>query len=551
MTAAPETGWASSDDYPTRSTGMRLFVILLVALAPLALIAYLASEQIESSEEQARREAAANGVNLGALRVKTALDSQRAILLRAANSIAMGGDTETLCTSLRDELPEKMLSQVMVFSDQSGTPQCGLNGPDNDIIRNLMITGAPDDIIFTPDHDGLLVFWQGSSTSAHAVAFYNNDDLVDIADPEGTMPLSHIELHKGDETLVLSELPLRNKRHLGDYITAEQHVAGLKLTMRLPRERKSSSQYLIRIIPFIMILAAAVIGWLVVTRMLVRPIRHLRNKMRSFAPGSEVTPMHSESMIAHEILELDDVFSRLATKVRTDKQALADGLDEQVKLTREVHHRVKNNLQIVTSLLSLHARGAESDDIARIYASIQRRVNALAVVHRHHFADSEASHGIALRELICEVVGSFRARDPKDDLNSRTKIDAEQVQVDQDVAMPVAFLLTELLELIQNSGTKGPITISVSTHDAQQGFARLAITSSALAENPKLDAMLNGGVAKILQGLSRQLRGALEQDREAGRFSLPIRLFGTPATEKHQDISASVAAVKADYAPDE
>lgn len=539
MTELPETGWASSDEFPTRSTGLRLFAILLIALSPLALVAYIASEQIETNEQQAQKLAAASALNLGALRLNTQLDSQRAILLRAANTIALGGDSEILCADLRQELQPEMLGRVMVFSDLSGAPICGLNGPNSEV-RNVMLAGSADDVLFTPDHDGLVVFWKGSMTASRAAAFYSTSDLVEIADPAGIMPLSHIELHADEDSIVLSQLPLRKNDYLGDFITAAQQVAGLNLTMRLPRPQKSSSQYLIRIIPIIMILAAAIIGWLVVNRMLMRPIRRLQNKMRAFKPGNAVQSMQPESMIAREIIELDGVFKRLATKVRDDKDALAHGLSEQVKLTREVHHRVKNNLQIITSLLSLHARGADSDEIARVYASIQRRVNALAVVHRHHFADTEASRGIALRELICEVVSSFRARDPQSDLDSRTTINMPPLLVDQDVAMPVAFLLTEILELIQTTGAQGDITVTVAPNE-NDGFADLSIVSPALEENPMIDAVLKGGVARIMLGLSRQLRTTLDQDRKQGRFSLTIRLFDTPASECHSNGSAPAA----------
>ncbi|MEO1044172.1 MAG: sensor histidine kinase [Pseudomonadota bacterium] len=541
MTDTPESGWHPGEEFPRRSTSLKLFAILLVALAPLALIAYLASEQIESSEEAARNDAAANALNLGALRLNSAIASQRAILLRAANAIALGGDEGALCADLQQELPAAMTGQVLAYASRSGESVCGLQGPEG-IIGNAMRAGsAGNDTLIAPAHDGLIIFSQGRVPLTRVAAFYSIETLMEIADPEGTMPLARLTLHDGDYVLTLSELTGRNERHLGNSITAQQKVAGLDLTLRLPAERKSSSQYLIRIIPIMMILAAAIIGWLVVNGMLMHPIQQLQNKMRSYKPGNNVQPMHQDSMVAHEIIELDGVFNRLAALVQADKEALAHGLSEQVKLTREVHHRVKNNLQIITSLLNLHARGAENEEIARVYASIQRRVNALAVVHRHHFADTEARRGISLRELICEVVSSFRARAPDSDLNSRTTIHVRQMLVDQDVAMPVTFLLTEILELIQNSGAPGPITISV-TPDDRAGFARLAITSPALGDNAGMDAILDGGVAKILQGLSRQLRSTLDQDREDGRFSLAIRLFDTPASERHSDISASVAA---------
>lgn len=528
-----KTAGLSSQSFQKHSTGVRLFIILLLALSPLALVAYLASKQIEANEDQARQSAAASALNLGALRITTAINVQKAALLRAANSIALGGNEAAACNALREELGASRLDQVLVFADNSGGPICDFEGP-SEAIRAVMLAGSADEVQLVPEQGGVILFWQGRENTARASAYISIEKLVEIADPASSMPLAHIVLHDQNRALVLGDLPLHNSQRLGDRITAQQAIAGLDLTMQLPAERKSSSEYLIRIIPFIIVLLAAIIGWLVVNRMLMRPIQRLQDKMLAFAPGDPVQPMYTQSMTASEIIALDGAFNRLATKVQDDQKALAHGLSEQVALTREVHHRVKNNLQIITSLLSLHARGAENESIARVYASIQRRVNALAVVHRNHFANSEAQNGIALRELICEVVTSFRARDPANDLDKRTSIVAEPELVDQDVAMPVAFLLTEILELIQNSGAPGPITIAVQKHkdgqdeDDKAGIAELSITAPALGENATIDALLQGGIGKILQGLSRQLRSTLVQDRVDGRFAISIALFDHP-----------------------
>ena len=75
----------------------------------------------------------------------------------------------------------------------------------------------------------------------------------------------------------------------------------------------------------------------------------------------------------------------------------------QTRLVREVHHRVKNNLQVVASLLNLHSRGSPNEEVAAAYASIQRRVDALAVVHRNHYAELEENRGVALKSLITEL----------------------------------------------------------------------------------------------------------------------------------------------------
>jgi two-component sensor histidine kinase len=76
---------------------------------------------------------------------------------------------------------------------------------------------------------------------------------------------------------------------------------------------------------------------------------------------------------------------------------------------------VKNNLQVVASLLNIHGRSAETPNIhrARAYAAIGRRVGALSIVHRNHFAEMEENRGIALRPLISELAAELRAERPE------------------------------------------------------------------------------------------------------------------------------------------
>ena len=80
---------------------------------------------------------------------------------------------------------------------------------------------------------------------------------------------------------------------------------------------------------------------------------------------------------------------------------------------REVHHRVKNNLQVVASLLNIHGRSAEHARRARAYAGIGRRVGALSIVHRNHFAEMEENRGISLRPLLTELAAELRASAPE------------------------------------------------------------------------------------------------------------------------------------------
>jgi two-component sensor histidine kinase len=126
-----------------------------------------------------------------------------------------------------------------------------------------------------------------------------------------------------------------------------------------------------------------------------------------------------------------------------------------VRLTREVHHRVKNNLQVVASLIALHARGS-TGDVAAAYASIQRRVDALAVVHRNHYAELEENRGVALRSLIGELTSNLRATAPAEASHFHIMLDMAVAHVSQDVAVPVAFLITEMVELLMTAVPASP-----------------------------------------------------------------------------------------------
>src|SRR3546814_11954106 len=72
------------------------------------------------------------------------------------------------------------------------------------------------------------------------------------------------------------------------------------------------------------------------------------------------------------------------------------------------------NLQVISSLINFHARGARTAEVVTAYASIQRRVDALAVVHRNHFAEMEENRGqigrASCRDRVCQYGVGFGGR---------------------------------------------------------------------------------------------------------------------------------------------
>ncbi len=194
----------------------------------------------------------------------------------------------------------------------------------------------------------------------------------------------------------------------------------------------------------------------------------------------------------------------------------------QTRLVREGPHRVKNNLQVVASLLNLHARGSRNEDVAAAYASIQRRVDALAVVHRNHYAELEENRGVALKPLISELAANLRATAPSSAAHMAIGVNIESYYVTQDVAVSVAFLITEIIEFVMFSGAAPP-RISLTGNGGQT--ATLVVQSDSLRGEGHRDSQLFERFDRIVTGLARQLRSTIERDIEAGRYSLAINVI--------------------------
>lgn len=276
--------------------------------------------------------------------------------------------------------------------------------------------------------------------------------------------------------------------------------------------------------PLMLWAAATLICALVVERLLLRPLRTLQRRLAEFGPSTMMEPVHALTIPAREIHDLGAAFQAIAKTVQDREQQLADGLLSQTALTREVHHRVKNNLQIISSLISLHARGARSEDASRAYSSIQRRVDALAVVHRNHFAAMEDTRGLNLRAIISDLIGNFRAG-PPDAESPAIRLDFDTTLVRQDVAIAVAFLITEIIELAMLKMPGAGIRLRLAA-GITPDRAVLEIESPALCATGVKHPEITELYGRVIDGLARQLRSPIAHDAARGVYTIDIAATG-------------------------
>jgi two-component sensor histidine kinase len=181
---------------------------------------------------------------------------------------------------------------------------------------------------------------------------------------------------------------------------------------------------------------------------------------------------------------------------------------------------VKNNLQVVASLLNIHGRSAGTGDARAAYAGISRRVGALSIVHRNHYAEMEENRGIALRPLLSELAAELRVGAPDKARALRIDLDLDTVYTTQDAAVAVAFLITEIVEFAMLNCPQEPIDISLRR--TSELTARLTIASRVLVPD-EADQPQKIQFERIVGGLAQQLRSTL--DRKLGRYSVDLPVF--------------------------
>lgn len=512
------------------STGFKMFVILSVALLPLGIIAFLASAQSSRTADLERRAIVRIALTESARTLGAEIAADVSALQQAADSIQADPLNPQACALVVSVLRTQS-GQAPRFAVFTSLGELRCASPRFSPPRPLVTTRDPAlSAMIDPGAERLRLVIRSGSGAAVAVAEYPRAQLTETVRPVGYVPPHMLTLaqEEGDGVSIdLSDNLARTPFMRTDTVVHATGIADLALVMTVGRVPFTSAEILSLLTPLLMWLAAATIGWLVVDRLLIAPLKRLEGEVSAYQPGDTMAFARVTGP-SEELRQLGQSFRKLGDTVSAHEAEMAEGLARQTKLTREVHHRVKNNLQVVASLINLHARAAKSDEATAAYASIQRRVDALSVVHRNHYAELEENLGLALRPLIAEIASNFRASAPETGPKPTITLEISPLHVGQDVAVAIAFLITELLELALLVDRAAAITITATRADVP-GRITLSIRSRALIVTPHFEEINAQGFGRVIEGLSRQLRSPIARDAETGGFAIQLAVLDDSA----------------------
>ena len=170
-------------------------------------------------------------------------------------------------------------------------------------------------------------------------------------------PLELLEVRDGENavTMIGSESQAR------ELAVTDWPIGDGNLVVRVgvAHRRITTSDRLLLLLPLLMWIAAAIITWSLVSTLLVRPLKRLGNAVLAYRPGEGPQELPRQLGPSEEIRELRNSFARTIDRIEQSERETSSALEGQRRLVREVHHRVKNNLQVVASLLNIHGRNAD------------------------------------------------------------------------------------------------------------------------------------------------------------------------------------------------
>ena len=496
-------------------TAAKLLLILTIAILPIG-IALTAVGESGIRRANNALQGRADDQSRAAAKAIESLIARNALALRVAANGALADGTNGACERTRRALSiAPAVIQSFEIESLDGKALCE-NGEVGDTGSLPLVAPGNIRVRIAPGQDAV------------AVRVGTADGMATAALPVAEIRTAALEAPGEILSLVLHD-DMRELRVLGPpsgpdlrLRLSERQIGNGTLFARVGAadQRITTADRLMLLLPVLMWVAAALITWFLVTRLLIRPLKRLERAIRGYQPGEASLDLPKKLGPSTEIQELREAFGRAIARVDDSERDMAGALEGQRKLVREVHHRVKNNLQVVASLLNIHGRGAETAEARAAYAGISRRVGALSIVHRNHFAEMEENRGIALRPLISELAAELRASAPEPARGLIIELDVETIHTTQDVAVAVAFLVTEIVECAMLTCPEEAIEISLRR--TSELTARLTLGSPILVPD---EAEQPGKVQfeRIVAGLAKQLRSSL--DRKLGRYSVEMPAF--------------------------
>lgn len=260
------------------------------------------------------------------------------------------------------------------------------------------------------------------------------------------------------------------------------------------------------ILPLIAWALAMLAALLVTDRLVIRWLGYLERVAAIYGRGRlSVRPVQARTA-PHEIRELALSLEEMAAAIEARDSSLRESLAQKDALMREIHHRVKNNLQVISSLLNIQQRALKDPAAQAAMIDTRRRVAALSLIYRALYQGPDVKR-VDVRQFLHELIEQLLQSEDDDRCEVRAELEADSLVIDPDKLAPLALWAVEAIAQAQ-----------IRVRDSGGGVLRVRFivgNESVLEiedDSPiPTETSDEGGVGRtLMNAFARQLRGSVE-----------------------------------------
>jgi PAS domain S-box-containing protein len=237
-----------------------------------------------------------------------------------------------------------------------------------------------------------------------------------------------------------------------------------------------------------------------------------RDGTRKFAEING-SPIIQDGQVVASVNVARDITERMHFQAR-----LRASLEEKEILLKEIHHRVKNNLQIISSLLQLQSSNIQDSAGQTLFHDSQNRIRSMALIHERLYQSHDLAHiefAAYLRDLTGYLLASYRSQHGSVTLT----VDADEIYLDIDTAVPCGLLVNELvsnaLKHAFPDGRSGHVRVEMRQSQDEQ--CRLSVCDDGVGFDPGIIPQSTGSLGlQLVHSLARQIGGTVTFETATG-----------------------------------
>lgn len=275
------------------------------------------------------------------------------------------------------------------------------------------------------------------------------------------------------------------------------------------------------VLPMLMWAASLIVAVTASNRLAVKPLKALEKMTRAVRLGvRDIQPLQLRDAPS-EFQSVYEKFVEMSERIMNSETDLKRSLEQKTVLIKEVHHRVRNNLQLLVSILNMQERELEDVQTKTSLDRFRQRVLGLSAVYERIYDGDDFDQGVS-----SEVIKDIAALVAKSEhLSSRqVQYAVEDMVLAQEQAVPLAMLVSEAMAYLCARSSAVEITVAFSID--QEGLATFLASNAGTADKPTSSEL----PLRLLRAFALQLNGKMTMEDAQGRDSISVTFpVGTPA----------------------